>query len=94
MSRKDDDFVTFTADMLIFDVLMHGPEVREAFRRLGLKCVKEERGLKTEYCVAAERERMSLTGLYHDQDLRAILAQLNALRVRPLTLEEKEQGGR
>jgi hypothetical protein len=91
----DEEYVRFTPEMNIFEALMLGPEVREVFRRLGLKCVaKHENGLETEYCIAAEKESLSIAGLYHDQDIRAILSELNGLRVRPLTPEEKERGGR
>lgn len=95
MSRsQDEEFVTFTEDMLIIDALAHGPEVRDLFRKFGLKCVEREQGLGTQYCIAAEKEKLSVAGLYHDQDIRAILNQLNSLRVRPLTAEEREKGGR
>ncbi len=89
-----DEVFVFTEETNIFEALMLGPEVREAFRRLGLKCVKREQGSGTDYCIAAEREPLGMAGLYHDQDIRAILNQLNALRVKPLTAEEQEKGGR
>jgi hypothetical protein len=89
-----DDVFVFTEETNIFEALLLGPEVREVFRRLGLKCVKKEQGAGTDYCIAAEREPLRMAGLYHDQDIRAILNALNALRVKPLTPEEKEKGGR
>ncbi|MBI2932757.1 MAG: hypothetical protein HYY16_14005 [Planctomycetes bacterium] len=90
-----DDFVQFTPEMNILEALMLGPEVREAFRRMGLKCVAaKDRGVQTEYCIAAEKEPLSLAGLYHEHDLKAVLNALNALKVRPLTDEEKTRGGR
>lgn len=93
--NPDTEFVVFTEEMNILEVLKHGPEVRELFRRLGLKCVdRKEQGPRTEFCVAAEKEKLTVAGLYHDQDLRAILSQLNALRVKPLTEAEQENGGR
>ena len=91
----ESEFVKFTPEMSIIEALALGPEVREVFRRLGLKCVdRREQGTRTDYCVAAEKESLRLAGVYHDQDIRAIVNALNSLRVKPLTEEEREKGGR
>lgn len=93
MSGKEP--VRFTAESRIFEALMLGPEVRDVFRRLGLRCVHaRERGLETDYCVAAEKETLADAARYHDVDLQKILDALNALRARPLSPEEQDRGGR
>ena len=62
----------FTRDTRIQDALMLGDSVREAFKRLGLKCID---------CVAAEVETLNHAALYHEKDLNQILEALNRLNV-------------
>lgn len=90
-----EDRFRFEADTNIFEALMLGREVRDVFRRLGLKCVNpQERGGMTDYCVAAERETLADAARFHGVDLEEILRALNALQVSPLSSEERDQGGR
>lgn len=64
----------FTEDTIIEKALEMGPEVKQAFERLGLKCVN---------CVAQVKETLRHAALYHDQPLEAILRELNRLKLGP-----------
>ena len=58
----------FTSETNIQAALDLDPRVAEVFRKLGLKCVD---------CVAAEKETLRIGALYHEKELKEILAELN-----------------
>ena len=64
----------FTEASNIFEALQRSPAVVEAFKRLGLKCAG---------CIAAEKETLHEAALYHEKDLRSILAELNRIKLPP-----------
>lgn len=55
------------------ELLESGPEIVEAFRKLGLKCPD---------CVAVDRETVRHAALYHEKDLRGIVDALEEARRR------------
>lgn len=61
----------FTAETNLQQALDRAPEVREAFKALGLKCGD---------CVAAEIETLRHAALYHEKPLEQILGDLNGLK--------------
>ncbi len=62
----------FTADTNIEKALDMGEAVKEAFQRLGLKCVD---------CVASGVETLKHAALFHEKPLDEILRELNRLDV-------------
>ena len=64
--------VIFTAKTNIQEALDLDDRVGELFKRLGLNCID---------CVAAEKETLFETALYHEKDLQQVLDALNALGV-------------
>lgn len=63
----------FRPETNLQEALARAPEVAEAFKRLGLKCVD---------CVAAEKETFRHAALYHEKSLDEILKELNGLKLR------------
>lgn len=68
------DRFVFTAETNIEQALELAPEVKEAFKRLGLKCVD---------CVASSVETLKHAALFHEKPLDEILRELNRLEVPP-----------
>lgn len=68
----------FSEETNIAQALEQGDAVREAFQRLGLKCID---------CVAGEKESLFHAALYHEKDLEIILTELNRLQI-PLPKNE------
>ena len=60
----------YTADMLIQDALMAGPDAVSVFERHGLPCA---------HCLAAEIETLASVATMHEIPLKPLLADLNAL---------------